>query len=48
MYCQPVPLTGFVVQEDQGAVREQAEGQPTEGLQDGAGPHQPNIPGISS
>ena len=43
-----VPLTGFISQEDQGAVREQAEGQPTEGLQDGAGPHQPNIPGISS
>ena len=33
------------MQEDQGAVREQVEGQPAEGLQDGAGTSQPDLPG---
>jgi hypothetical protein len=33
------------VQEDQGPVREQAESQPAEGLQDGAGSPQSDLPG---
>ena len=38
-------LLGEGAEEDQGAVREQDEGEPTEGLQDGAGPHEPNRAG---
>ena len=38
-------LLGEGAEEDQGAVREQDEGEPAEGLQDGAGTDEPNRAG---